>query len=116
MRYALCRYVAPLCEVVATVGDGRELVEAAERERPDLILADISLPIISGISAARRIRQLDASVKIIFVTGHTDPIYIQEAFSLGGQGYVLKDSAPQELSEAIRTVLAGETYRSLRLA
>ncbi len=97
-------------EVIGTVEDGRALVEATRRLRPNLILVDISMPVLNGLEAARQIKQFDPACKIIFLTMHADPTYAREAFEAGGSGYLLKRSAATELQDAIRTVLGGGTY------
>ncbi len=97
-------------EVIGTVEDGRALVEAARKLRPDLVLVDISMPVLNGLEAVRRIKKTDPRCKIIFLTMHADPTYAREAFEAGGSGYLLKRSAGTELQEAIRMVVRGRTY------
>jgi len=97
-------------ELVGAVEDGLTLLSAAQRLRPDVILLDISLPSISGIEAARRLRSIVPASKIIFVTMHSDSSYIAEATRIGASGYVLKRYAGAVLVEAIRTVVRGGTY------
>lgn len=98
------------CEVVGTVDNGRALVEAAERLKPDLILLDISMPLLNGLDAARQIKKSCPETKLIFLTMHTSPRFVTGAFKAGGHGYVLKHSASDELVQAIETVLNGHTY------
>lgn len=98
------------CEVVGMVENGRALVEAAERLRPDLIILDISMPLMNGLDAARQIKKLCPETKLIFLTMHTSPRFVAGAFRAGGNGYVLKHSASDELVQAIDTVLNGHTY------
>lgn len=97
-------------EVIGTVEDGQALVEATRLLRPDVILVDISMPMLNGLEAARQIKKLVPRTKIIFLTMHADPTYAREAFEAGGSGYLLKRSAATELQEAIRRVLDGYTY------
>jgi DNA-binding NarL/FixJ family response regulator len=97
-------------DVVGAVGDGRALLAAATRFRPDVILADISMPLLNGLDAARQIRALSPSSKIVFLTTHADLTYAAEAFDAGAAGYVVKTSAPSELTEAIHAVLRGERH------
>lgn len=106
----LRKLLEPEFDVVGTVSDGRALVAAAGRLRPDVILLDISLPLLNGIDAARAIKRASPEVKIVFVTMHADPNYVDEAFRAGGSGYVLKRSAASELVTAIGEVLAGRNY------
>ena len=106
----LRKLLEPDFELVGTVEDGRALVQAAARLRPDVILLDISMPVMNGIEAARQISQMKLGAKLVFVTMHADLTYVGEALRAGGSGYVLKRSAASELSQAIRTVLRGKTY------
>jgi len=102
----------PEFEVVATVTDGRAAVDALERLRPDILLLDVGLPLLNGIEVARRARSAVPHQKIVFVTMHTDRIYVDEAFRAGASGYVLKQAAHSELREAIRTVMSGSSFVS----
>jgi len=97
-------------DVVGVVEDGRTLLTAAARLRPDVILLDISMPLLNGIDAARQLRKTQPEAKIIFVTMHADPAYVAEALREGAAGYVLKRSAATELVTAIRQALRGRTY------
>ena len=110
MLEGLRKLLEPQCEVVGTVEDGRALVDAAERLRPDVILLDISMPLLNGLEAARRIRTLAPECKLLFLTMHTDPTYAREAFRAGASGYLLKRSAATELTNAIAVVLRGRRY------
>ena len=96
-------------EVVGVVQDGRELVTAAEKLRPDVIVADISMPMLNGIEAVRQIKKTPG-IKVVFLTMHPDVAYAVSAFKAGASGYVLKHSAPDELITAIREMLQGRTY------
>lgn len=98
------------CDVVGAVEDGRALVEAAETLRPEIVLLDISMPLLNGIDAARRLKQQHPEIKIIFVTMHADRAYVNEAFKAGASGYLLKRSAGTELLQAIESVLGGNSY------
>jgi DNA-binding NarL/FixJ family response regulator len=100
-------------EIVGVVADGRSLVTAAGELRPDVTLLDIGMPMMNGIEAARRITETKSGNKLIFVTMQTDRDYVRAAFRAGASGYVLKQAAPRELSEAIRTVIEGHRYVSL---
>lgn len=97
-------------EVVGTVEDGRALIEAAERLKPDLILMDISMPLLNGLDAARQLKKLVPDSKLLFLTMHSSPTYATEAFKAGANGYLLKQSAASELPQAIVAVLRGQTY------
>lgn len=97
-------------DVVGTVQNGRELVAAAEKLQPDVIIADISMPLLNGIEAARQIKKIQTRVKIIFLTMHVDVTYATEAFRAGASGYVLKNSAATELVTAIQEALKDRVY------
>ncbi len=97
-------------EMVGSVEDGRALVATAKREQPDVVLLDISMPVLNGVEAARQLKVAAPNTRLIFVTVHSDSPYVVEAFRAGASGYVLKRSAPSELSAAIRDVLAGNLY------
>jgi len=100
----------PEFELVGIVEDGRAMLEAAEKLQPDVIVADISMPLLNGIDAVRRIRKSGRDIKIVFLTMHPDVAYAASAFDAGALGYVLKHSAPSELITAIHSALEGKTY------
>jgi DNA-binding NarL/FixJ family response regulator len=102
----------PEFELVGSVEDGQALLAAAKALKPDVILLDISMPILNGIDAARRLRKLVPSARLIFVTMHSDSDYVAEAFRAGAMGYLLKRSAASELLTAVRAVLKGHHYVS----
>ena len=106
----LRRLLEDQCELVGMVEDGRALVEAAPRLAPDIVLLDISMPLLNGLDAARRLRTLVPDTRLIFLTMHADPTYASEAFDAGAAGYLLKRSAASELGVAIATVLSGRKY------
>ena len=97
-------------EVVGMVEDGRALIDAATRLRPDIILLDIAMPLLNGLDAARQLVKLVPQSKLIFMTMQSSPTYATEAFKAGASGYLLKRSAVTELSHAIETVLKGHHY------
>ena len=102
----------PEFKVIAVVGDGQSLIETAKGLQPDLIITDISIPIFSGIDAARKIMQTTPKTRIIFLTVHTDPDYVRAALELGAVGYVFKSRLVSDLQLAIGEVLEGRTYVS----
>lgn len=106
----LRKLVEAECDVVGTVDNGRALVEAAQKLRPDLILLDISMPLLNGLDAARQLRKVVPESKLIFLTMHSSPTYATEAFQAGACGYLLKRCAASELSVAIQLVLQGQHY------
>lgn len=108
--------LAPHYEIAGAVADGRALVEAALRLKPDLIIADITMPHLSGIDAARQIKKSLPGIKLLFVTMHPSPAYMSAAFEAGATGYVLKSGAREELLEAAQGVLSGRIYVSSTLS
>jgi DNA-binding NarL/FixJ family response regulator len=102
--------LTPKYDVVGTVEDGKALVEAAIRLNPDLIILDITMPILNGIDAAREIRKQLPQVKLLFVTMHTSPTYLQAALEAGANGYAVKSSGRSEILSAVEKVLGGSRY------
>ena len=97
-------------EFVGTVGDGRALLDAAQKLKPDVIVADISMPLLNGLDAARQLKRDGATAKIIFLTMHAEAQLAAEAFRAGASGYLLKSSAGEELITAIHEVVKGRAY------
>ena len=97
-------------ELVGTVADGQALIDTAHQLDPDVIVVDISMPVVNGFDAVRQLKKAGTPAKIIFLTMHSDESLVAEAFRCGGSGYVLKQSAGDELISAIRQVLAGVQY------
>ena len=100
----------PAYELVEIVEDGRGLIEAAQRLQPDVIVADITMPLLNGLDAVEELRRLGCQAKVIFLTMHKDGLYAARALRAGASGFVLKHSASEELLTAIREALAGRTY------
>jgi urease accessory protein len=98
------------CEVVGVAEDGRTLLQMAQELQPDIVTLDISMPQLNGIDAARKLKKLQPRTKLIFVTMHADPAYVNEAFKAGASGYLLKRSAGSELIQAIQSAMAGQWY------
>jgi len=101
--------------VIGVVADGRALIEATLRLRPDVIIVDVTMPVLNGFDAARRIKQDTPNVKFIFLTMHADPNLAAAALELGVIGFVLKHSAGTELLKAIDHVLHGKSYLTPQL-
>ena len=97
-------------DLVGTVSNGNELIDLARKLRPDVIVADISMPVVSGLEALRRLKAAKSDAKVIFLTMHADAQLATEAFRAGACGYVLKQSAGEELIAAIQEALQGRTY------
>jgi len=103
-------------EVVGVVHDGRALLEASARLRPDIILTDISMPLMNGLDAIRQIRSQRPDAKIIVLTMHRDTQLAAAAFRAGVSGYLLKVSPSEELIHAVREVAMGRSYVTTLLA
>jgi DNA-binding NarL/FixJ family response regulator len=107
---AFQKLLEPACDVIGTVTDGRALLVAARDLRPEVIVLDVAMPLLNGLDAARYIRKMDPSIKLVFVTVSEDPDIAAEAFRAGGSAYLLKRSAGAELLAAIHEVLQGRSY------
>jgi len=112
----LNRLLADHCQMVGTVLDGTSLVEAAVDLQPDLIIADLSMPGLSGLDAITQLRERGVTSKIIILTMYADPRIAKEAMAAGAVGFVSKNAAGQELLSAIREVVSGGTYMSPQVA
>ncbi len=106
----------PEFELVGIVEDGRALVSAAQKLNPDVLVSDISMPLLNGIEAAQQIKKVTPKVKILFLTMHPDVTYATRALEAGASGYVLKHAAPSELITAIHEVLKGRIYLTPMIA
>jgi DNA-binding NarL/FixJ family response regulator len=100
----------PEFEVMGLVADGRALVSAARELRPDVIVADITMPSLNGIEAAAQLRDLGVPARVVFLTMHRDVAYARRAMEAGAAGFVLKHSLAAELVTAVREALRGQTY------
>ena len=109
-RALLERLLQTQFDVVATVCDGRALVEAVARTSPDAIVTDIAMPLLDGIDAAREILGRNPSARVVFVTVHTDPLLFRRGLAIGGLGCVPKVSAGLELVPAVWAALRGERW------
>ena len=107
--YLLQRGLEPQHQILASVGDGAAAVQAVNEHHPDIVLLDISMPIMNGLDAAECIAKSCPFDSIIIVTSHTDRGYVEAAFDRGAVGYVRKGSIA-DLQDAIRTVLDGQRY------
>jgi DNA-binding NarL/FixJ family response regulator len=97
-------------DLVGTVGDGQALIDAAQRLRPDVIVADIAMPVMDGLEALHQLTAARLDAKVIFLTMHVDAQLATAALRVGASGYVLKHAAGEELITAIQEVLRGRTY------
>jgi len=103
-------------EVVGIVEDGRALVAAARKLRPDVIVSDISMPQMNGLDALAHLKRDNPAVRVVFLTMHRDAAYARRALEAGASGFVLKHSAPAELVLALRAALQGRTFIAPDLA
>ena len=103
-------------DLVGIVEDGRAMVKAARELKPDVIVADISMPLLNGIDALAQLKGYDPDVRVVLLTMHRDPAYARRALQLGALGFVLKHSAPAELLLAVRARAAGPTFIAPDLA
>ena len=108
--------LAPDYHVVGTVTDGYALLEKAQDLKPDVVVADVSMPLLNGLDAGAQLKRIFPRVKLVYLTVNEDPNMAAEAFAAGASGYVLKRSASSELFHAIQEVLQGRSYVSPLLA
>jgi DNA-binding NarL/FixJ family response regulator len=116
MLEAFSELLAPQCEIVGTVTDGRSLLEAASRTRPDVVLLDLSMPLMNGTEAGERLKKSLPKTKIIVLTMSEDPDVAADFLHNWAAGFLLKKSAGKELLKAIREVMRGKTYVSSRMS
>jgi DNA-binding NarL/FixJ family response regulator len=113
---AIGEFVADAFQLVGTVRNGGALLEAATTLKPDVIVADISMPGIDGLTAMKHIQRRHPHMRVILLTNYGDAALARHALDAGASGFVLKARAPSELVNAIRTVADGGTYVSSELA
>jgi DNA-binding NarL/FixJ family response regulator len=106
----------PEFDVVGVVADGRELVTSAKKYRPDVIIADVTMPALNGIEAAAQLSASGVKAKVVFLTMHKDVAYARRALEAGAKGFVLKHSVASELVTAVREALQGRTYLTPMIA
>jgi len=109
---AATRLLQPEFEVIKTVGDGQALLEEAASLEPDIVVLDISMPVLNGIEAARQLRAAGSRAKIVFLTVHQDPEYVHAAVAAGAGGYVVKCQLVTDLLPALREALTGRLFIS----
>jgi DNA-binding NarL/FixJ family response regulator len=107
---AFRKLLADACEVVGTVSDGHQLMAAAVKLKPDVIVLDISMPVLNGLEAARQLKKTVPDVRLVVVTMNEDPDLAAEAFRAGASGYLIKRSAVSELLTAIREAMERRSY------
>jgi len=107
---ALKSLLAPEFELLGVVEDGLALIEAARKLQPDVVVADITMPHLNGLDAVPLLKKDNPRIKIVLLTMHKEVAYARRALEAGASGFVLKHSAPEELSASIRAALEGKTY------
>jgi DNA-binding NarL/FixJ family response regulator len=112
MLQAARRILEPEFQVVGTVDDGQAVLEATKSLKPDVLILDISMGIMNGLEAARLLRRIGSTAKIVFLTVHNDQDFVEEAFSAGAVGYVIKPRLGTDLLIAVREALMGHTFIS----
>ena len=113
---ALGRLIDEVADLVGRVADGQQLVERARVLKPDIIVSDITMPVMSGLDALRQLKAEHSSARFIFLTVHTEASVAAEAMRAGACGYLLKAAAGEELLDAIRAVMANRIYLTPHIA
>lgn len=108
--------VQPDMEPVGEAHDGAAALALCQEQEPDVVLMDISMPVMDGVSATRKLQDLDPSVAILILTVHADDEHVYRGIKAGARGYLLKDCTPEDLTQAVRTVYAGDTIMSPDIA
>jgi DNA-binding NarL/FixJ family response regulator len=112
VRSSVVRLLSKNYDVIGTVSDGRALLDAVNTMEPDVLVVDLSLPVITGIEAASILKKMHCASKIVFLTVHNDPDFVRAAYDAGALGYVLKQQMTTDLPEAIEKAFAGEQFTS----
>jgi len=105
----------PDMQVIGIATDGRQVVNRVKADCPDLVLMDVSMPVLNGIEAACQVREFCPKTLILMLSMHADIEYVNRALQTGAQGYILKESAGAEVLQAIREVMAGRTFFSAKV-
>ena len=116
MLNVVARLLGRTFDVVGMVGDGESLLDVATELRPDVLVLDISMPLLTGIEAAQRLRERGNPVRIVFLTVHDDPDFVRASLAAGAFGYVVKPRVATDLVPAIREALAGRIFISPSLS
>jgi len=107
---AFTNLLEPKYEVVGTATDGREMLKQVKQLKPDVVVLDINMPNLNGFDAGEKLKKTLPDIKLLFLTVNEDPELVTEAFRIGANGYLLKNSASSELFQAIDAVLGGSNY------
>ena len=102
----------PDLEIVGEAGNGREVLELAEKLQPDLVVMDVTMPELNGIEATRRLADVAPRARVLALSMHKDAVYVREILRAGARGYLLKDSADADLIAAVRSIAKGEAWLS----
>jgi DNA-binding NarL/FixJ family response regulator len=113
---AVVRHLEPHFEVVGAVGNGQALVDEAVRLAPDVVVLDITMPVLNGIDAARKLKATGCRARIVFLTVHADPDYVRAALGVGALGYVLKSELASDLLPCLTDALGGRSFVSPAIA
>ena len=113
MLYEARQILEPEFQVVETVDNGEALLHAAAKLDPDIVILDISMPILNGLEAARRLKREGSKARIVFLTVHEDWEFVEESFAAGAVGYVVKPRLATDLLVAVREALMGRTFVSV---
>jgi len=113
---AFSNLLEPKCEIVGTAADGREMLSMVPKLEPDVVVLDISMPNLNGFDAGEKLKKRLPDIKLIFLTVNEDPDMVTEAFRIGANGYLLKNSAASELFQAIDVVMEGSNYVTPKIA
>ncbi len=108
----VARLLATECTVVGTVTDGQQALDAVRELKPDVLVLDISMPVMNGIETAHRLKKAGVEIRIVFLTEHDDPDFAREALEAGALGYVIKPRIASDLMIAINEVCAGRSFVS----
>jgi DNA-binding NarL/FixJ family response regulator len=100
----------PDIQIIGTGEDGAEAIELVEKEKPDLVLMDLKMPVMNGVEATRRIKTKFPEVKVLVLTTYDDDQWVFDAIQAGASGYLLKDTPREKLIEAIRGTMSGKNY------
>ncbi len=108
----VARLLETECDVVGTATDGQQALEAAQDLKPDVLVLDISMPVMNGIETAHRLKDVGVEARVVFLTVHDDPDYAKEALEAGALGYVIKPRIASDLAIAINEVYSGRSFVS----
>ena len=116
LRDKVLQLLTPEYEVVGAAGDGKAALEAISLLKPDIVLLDISMPIMNGIEVAAELKDSDERAKVVFLTVHEDPDFLRAALKVGASGYVVKSQMATDLTDALNEASAGRSFISPVLA